>query len=204
MRKIAFLIFFLLAISSVTFAQDIPTYVPGVDVLKIIFGPSVPPEWYQGYNVFQFLILPMVLIILVIYGIMSEIRIFKRGAINAAVAVIIGLIASYSGALVLVVRWTTLAAGIFGYVVFIILLFVGIIVFAVLKFRGWGISGGRGRMKFNTEILATEAKLVEWRDYLRTVTESGNTKGQAEAMKEITKLEKKVADLRNKAPPKPS
>lgn len=167
---------------------------PG-SVLRIIFGPKIPEEWLFPLNILQFLVFPFILLWLVFFGILSEIRIFRRyPAINGLIALFFALIASYTGALVMFVHWTAMLVGWYGYTAFLILLVAGIFAWFVIRLRGWGFR----RWGFEPEIIETETKLVEWRDYLRRCLEAGMTTEAAEARKKIEELENKIGSLRKK------
>jgi len=148
MKKVAIpmlLIIFLILIPAISLAQMFPGE---IDPFKIVFGPNIPQEWYQPYLILQFLIFPFLLIVLVIYGIFSEIRIFRRASINGIIALLIAFVASYSGYLVIFVHWTSTIAGAFGYTAFIVLLFVGIGVWFFYRWVSWGLPWSRKRVSW--------------------------------------------------------
>lgn len=196
--KKTYLIVFLITLTllpTIILAQtEVEWFEPG-GVLRIIFGPKIPEEWLHPLNILQFLVFPFILLWLIFFGILTEIRIFRRhSAINGLIALFIALIASYTGALVLFIHWTIVVAGFWGYTVFWVLLMVGIGVWFVMRMRGWGFR----RWGFTTEIMEKEENLTRWRDYHRRCLEAGMTTEAEEARKKIETLEKRIGKLRKK------
>ncbi|MFQ6118729.1 MAG: hypothetical protein ACE5KE_02455 [Methanosarcinales archaeon] len=200
MRKrylITLSIIILFLLPNITLAQ---WTVPGAgeEFLKWLFGPNIPQEWLQPYKALQFLVFPFVMLFLIFFGILLEIRIFRRyPIINGLIALFWAFMASYTGALVVSVHLMMSIAGFWGFFVFWFLLILGIYAFAVWRLRGWGFK----RWGFTAEIMETEKKLVEWRDYQRRCLEAGMTTEAEVARKKIEQLEKDLGSLRKKKLP---
>jgi len=97
-----------------------------IDPIKIVFGPDVPEEWYDMYLFMQWLVFPFIGIWMVIYGILEELRIFKRKAsVQGLLALVMAFIASSSGGIVYGSRILFQAMGVWGISVFFIVFFVG-------------------------------------------------------------------------------
>lgn len=114
-----------------------------VDLIKIFFGPNIPDEFTEsGYNILQWLIFPFLALWVIIFGIMSEIRIFRRGQNTRIVlSFLIAVIAAPTGGLVWMVKTLFALYGGFAFVIFIGLMFLGTALWGVAT---WGLWGGPG------------------------------------------------------------
>lgn len=120
-----------------------------VDLIKIFFGPDVPEAFTTTpYNILQWLIFPFLALWVIIFGIMSEIRIFRRGQnIRIVLSFLIAIMAAPTGALVWVVKTLFALYGGFAFVIFIVLMFVGT---ALWGMATWGLWGSGSLLKQDT------------------------------------------------------
>lgn len=119
----------------------------GYDPLKIIFGPEIDQSWYEPYHTLQYLVFPFIAIWMIIYGLFSEVRIFRtKESIQFVLALVIALIASSTGGLVTLVRVTLQFLGGFSVLAFAVVFGVGVF------FWGWGTIGmHRGAKNLNKQ-----------------------------------------------------
>jgi hypothetical protein len=74
------------------------------DDLGIVFSEllKLPAEWFEGSNVFFYVILPMITSILLIYFFLEKIRVYQQGGIaNVLLSVVIGIWGVFLGKLIL-------------------------------------------------------------------------------------------------------
>jgi len=129
--------------------------IPGtnLNILKIIFGPDAfsvfPQSQPTAYGFLQYLVFPFLSLWMVLYGILEEIRIFRRKtSINAVVAFLMAIISGPTGALVIVVRTSFLYMGAFGFLAFIVLFFFGVVAWAGVRLWSFGAPWGKsGRQR---------------------------------------------------------
>jgi len=190
------ILFFLLILPLPAFAQGFE-----LDPLKIIFGPDVPSDWYEPYKVLQYLVFPFFAIWMVIWGLLAELRIFRRKpSIQAFLALLIALIGTGSptGALVAFSRWVFTAGAWWGILVFGFILLVGITMWGAVRFTeytGWG----KERFEEARKIFGLQAQISELQDRLRYLqTIPGTESTQLQLVQEIEKLRKELEKLRKK------
>jgi len=109
--------------------------------IRIFFGPNIPDAFMANpYSALQWLIFPFISLWLIIYGILSQIRIFRTKTwINGALAFLIAVMAAPSGGLVLVVKGLFTLYGGYAFLIFIVLLFAGTGLWGLATFNLWGI-----------------------------------------------------------------
>jgi len=115
---------------------------PPIGILELFFGPNIPEEFTENfYSVLQWLIFPFLSLWVILYGILSEVNIFRRKShLNYWLALLIALIAGPTGALVYSVRTVFVLYGTLSFWGFAIVLFVGTGLWLYsFRFR-WGLS----------------------------------------------------------------
>ncbi len=139
---IVFLILSTLYLPATVFAEMLGD-IPGTNYnfFKLVFGPDLTEEYLKTESVLQYLFFPFLAVVMIMYGILSDLRIFRRGSgINAALAIIIAIIASSTGGLLTLVRWMIgIAGGTLGTFMFGLLLLGGIILWALARFWDFGL-----------------------------------------------------------------
>jgi hypothetical protein len=188
MRKSSFLVFLILfssLLSQAVFAQWIGIGAGGdvQGLANLIMGGNVPSQYLQIPNFFYFIIFPFISIVTIIYGILSEIRIFHSQNVKVILAVMMSAISLPSGALLwLVVAFFTLGA------------WAAVIAFGTLFFVGtilWALGKGHGLV---TELGIIDAEMRKWRrdalDIQKKWAEGGYGSGpdaEAKYMKDLDK-----------------
>ena len=128
---------FLILFSGPAFAQY-STQDWATPTIRIFFGPDVPAEYLTSNNFFQMLILPWLAIWFVMWGILEELRIFRRKtSLNAVIAFLISFMAGATGGMLGVVRWMYGWAGVYGALAFGALMFVGISLWFAVRLSSW-------------------------------------------------------------------
>ena len=124
------------------------------DALSIFFGPDIPAEFTKDtYSTLQWLIFPFLSLWVIIYGILTQLRLFRRKSwLHGLIAFFIAAIAGPTGGLVYAVRILFVSYGIFGFGVFVVLLFVGTgLWFASTMHVRWGLGTKQAMKKFEQE-----------------------------------------------------
>jgi hypothetical protein len=190
------LILFFLILSHTTLAQ-FPER-PWEDIIKIIFGPEVPDEWLEPYKVMQYLIFPFIALWLVVFGILTELRIFRRkDSINAFLAFLIAMIAGPTGYLVLFVRGTFQVLGWLGFSAFGFLMFFGIILWAGVRLWEWGAPWTtKAARKRALEAFAIERKIGMLRDRYNEQMAAGRYADAENTLKKIFELQDQLREMR--------
>ena len=94
-------------------------------VVVLIFGEDFPSYWTTYSGFMQFIVLPFVAVFAVIYGIFSEIRIFRQKSVKLALSLVMALVGGY---LTLnIMRTFLIVNGVFGVMVFGMMMLIGII-----------------------------------------------------------------------------
>lgn len=125
------------------------------DLVKLLLGPEVPSEFLASpYKILQFLVFPFIALLVIIYGILEQVRIFRRKSwINAVLAFLIAAMAGPTGGLVYLVRFVFVGYGWYGFLIFAGLLFVGTGLWGWGTFRIWKpkeISRAEAAKRFKT------------------------------------------------------
>jgi hypothetical protein len=116
-----------------------------IDIVKIIFGPDIDSSWYQPYTALQYLVFPFIMIWMIIFGFLAEIRIFRnQPKVEVVLALVMALIASSTGWEVVMVRFLAQIMGAWSVLAFAALFCVGIFMYVGARFSQWGI----GREQF--------------------------------------------------------
>jgi len=115
-----------------------------IDIVKIFFGPGIPVAFTETpYKILQWLVFPFLALWMIIFGIMSEIRIFRRSQTTRIILTfLIAVMAAPTGALVWMVKALFALYGGFAFVVFIGMLFLGTVLWAIATARIWDVGGG--------------------------------------------------------------
>lgn len=157
------------------------------DALSIFFGPDIPVEFTKDtYSVLQWLIFPFVSLWVILYGIMTQIRIFRRKSwLHAVLAFLIAAIAGPTGGLVYLVRILFVSYGIFGFGAFVILLFVGTGLWfaSTLKIR-WGLGTKQAMKKFEQEQQLLD-QMQKLKDAMMIMPEGAGKREYRERYKEL-------------------
>jgi len=189
-----------LSIFMVVLAQPVAAMfgdVGGINIFKLLFGSNVENVFTQQnvemetYTVLQYLFFPFISLWLILYGILIELRIFrKRDALNGLLAFFIAIVASVTGGLVIAVRWIFMAMGGYGFLAFAALFFVGVTMWVGARFLEWGVPGfsrgGFGRhFKQSQKVFGIEREIGRQQDYLRHLQSVPQTDRVLEKQKEI-------------------
>jgi len=100
-------------------------------VVVFIFGEDFPSYWltYSGFA--QYVVFPFIAVFLVLYGILSELRIFKQTSIKVSLSLMMALVGGLW--LLNIMRAFLVVNGFLGVIGFALLMFIGII----LMVLGW-------------------------------------------------------------------
>jgi len=195
-KWLVFIEVFIFVLSRVAFAQSI---FGEFDPIKFVFGPEVPPEWYQVNMFMQWLVFPFIGIWLVLFGILEQLGIFRvRRSIGGFLALIMALIASSSGSLVSMSRILFQVMGGWGFLAFFVVFFVGV------AFWSYGELHGRySRVKYFATQLEDDLKKVAGdisaTEGAITNPRANLTKEQIEALnKKLDRLYERQKELENK------
>lgn len=160
-----------------------------LDVLQL------PEEWISSLsNIITMIIAPFLAVTAIIYGLLTEMRIFRQGygawKINLIIAVCAVLTSMYLGWFRVMVTFLLAITGVWGTLVFFGLFFIGSIALVAIRVSGWrgeygeleakrtALSGLRDqRSNIDQQIVALQNKIA-----------SGN-------IKEIPQNRKKIAEL---------
>lgn len=112
------------------------------NIFHFVFGTDVDKAWVTSASIIQYLIFPFVAVLMVIYGIFSEIRFFRQTWINFILGLIVALIVSSQGFLVRMMRAFLLMGGGMGIMFFGVVFIIGIILWFVGRMASFGVSGG--------------------------------------------------------------
>jgi len=168
-------------------------------VLVFIFGDCsidktscIPESWMTWSGFMQFIIFPFIAVFVVMYGILSEIRIFHEVKVKAILALVMALVSgswalSWMRGALIINSWV-------GTVGFAVVMFIGILLWA---FRGLMENAGWGRASYDSfknqlerdgKIKAKIADIgkvvVQDRALLTAATAAGDSK----SIKELTRL----------------
>jgi len=202
---VAFILTVLLVLPSVVSAPI--TFLPGGEFTwpkmenfwKLAFGPGVPDYMVQSpYHVLQFLIFPFLSLWVIIYGILEQIRIFRRKSwLHGILALLIAAISGPTGGLVWAVRVVFVAYGWFGFAIFAALLFIGTALWGWGTFRLWkpskDVSWGRAAADMKTDI-----ELQEQMRKLERIIHSPSKKVTEEMRKDALEDWKRLAGKRER------
>ena len=145
-RILVLLVTFLVVTPQIALAQYSYFNWNNIDIVKIIFGPNINSSWYQPYTALQYLVFPFIMVWMIIFGFLEELRIFRnQQKIEGVLALVMALIASSSGWLVEAVRWMATLMGGWSVLAFFALFMVGIFMYVGARFSEWGVLGRRGR-----------------------------------------------------------
>lgn len=136
-------------------------------ILIFLFGSGFPDEWLTYSGFMQNIIFPFIAVFVVMYGILSEIRIFHNASVKAVLSLVMAFV---GGTLALqTMRWFLFANALWGTVGWGILMITGI---ALWLFRGVmeNVGGGykafhslddmiKRRQKIDNQILETEQRI---------------------------------------------
>jgi len=100
-------------------------------VVVLIFGEDFPSYWITYSGFMQFIVLPFVAVFAVIYGIFSEIKIFRQKSVKLALSLVMALVGGYLT--LSVMRTFLIVNGFFGVVAFGVLMLIGVILLGL----GW-------------------------------------------------------------------
>jgi len=182
-----------------------------VDFLKIIFGPNVPEDWYDLYSVMQYLVFPFLSVWMVLYGILEELRIFRRkSGVQALIALLISLTASASGTLLYVVMGTFTVMGWLGILAFFGVFVVGASLWAWGNMRSSYVSSIEMYNKYKDEETAILEQMKKLNDNYLQLMESargGNKQAGATANKiadDIRKWQARLDEVRKIYAARPS
>jgi hypothetical protein len=189
---------------SIALAEGMLGDISGTDwnIFEIIFGSEVfsvfPDGQISTNNILQYLVFPFLAVWMVMYGIMVEIRIFRRkDSINAVLALLMALIASATGGLVMLTRGMFSLFGNMGMWGFGILMFFGIILWAGTRLLSWGAPWTSKQMRRTAmEAFNTERAIGQYRDAYNDYMAAGQYDKAKEMLTEIQKLEEKRDRLR--------
>jgi len=169
-KILALALAFLFVFSTPVFAQY-STQDWATPTVRIFFGPDVPSEYLTSNNFFQYLILPWLAIWFVMWGILEELRIFRRKTgLNAIIAFLISFMAGATGGTLGLVRAMYGWAGVFGALAFGGLMFVGIALWVAVRFSDW------------TGVWKTSSQLKSAREYWSQEEEIDKLKAQIAAL----------------------
>lgn len=200
MRKINLIVFSIIFFSTVShavFAQYWPIQYGNVgSMIGFILGnPNVPSDWLQFPNFIYYILLPFIAITTIIYGILSEIRIFHSQNTRTILAIVMAAISLPSGFLIATV-----------YYLFAISAWVAVGTFGALFIVGtllWGWSKGRHlKRQFSDlehEIEDLNNQLEKWNQTLADghCTPQEHTKETNKIKEKIIKKRAALATLRD-------
>jgi len=178
MRNFGLLVFltvFLSLISTAVFAQTTPQYGDISGMVKFILGnPNVPADWLVLPNIIYFIVFPFIAIVAVLYGILTEVRIFRGTNVKFILSFVMAGMALPSGILVSAVYWLYLIDTTLAIFAFAALFFVGTIFWALgrgsqLKTELYDLQTELGRLKEESMKLDreyAESKTMTEKEYL--------------------------------------
>jgi len=186
-----FSILFFLQISTTVLAQV--GSLTGFDLPKtigfIVGDPNIQqnhPEWLTIPNVIYYLIFPFIAIVAVIYGILTEIRIFRSANVKFILAFVMAGMSLPTGAMITTVYLLYTAGAWVAVVAFGVLFFIGTIL--------WALGKGHGLI---TELGTLDAEMREWRQNALNIqkkwAEGGYGSGPDAEAKYMADLDKATA-----------
>lgn len=191
-KLVAFLTLFAVYLPAIVLGQKLGD-IPGTNynIFNLVFGAELPEDMLTTEKVLQYLLFPFLAIVVIMYGILSELRIFRRhNWINGLIALLIAFMASSTGYLLIFTHWIIgVGGGLAGIIVFTVLLFVGIFLWGGstiwVRWRKPGRSIGGAFEKFQEE-QALLAEIQEIKDRL-LLTPSGTRESEmlTERLKEL-------------------
>ena len=96
-----------------------------------VFGEDFPSYWLTYAGFAQYIVFPFIAVFLVLYGILTELRIFKQTSVKVSLSLIMALVGGLW--LLSTMRVFLIVNGFFGVIGFALLMFIGIILMAL----GW-------------------------------------------------------------------
>jgi hypothetical protein len=100
-------------------------------VFVFVFGEDFPSYWLTYAGFAQYIVFPFVAVFLVLYGILSELRIFKQTNVKVSLSLMMALVGGLW--LLNIMRVFLIVNGFLGVIGFALLMFIGII----LMVLGW-------------------------------------------------------------------
>lgn len=116
------------------------------ELLGFFFGPDIPDfmVYYSGtneispYAILQWLIFPFLSLFVVLFGILTEIKIFRnRPKLNGVLALLMTLTVGPTGFMVIVIRAVFVGFGYWSFLLFAALLFIGVTLWFLARFSIW-------------------------------------------------------------------
>lgn len=154
--------------------------------LNLFFGPGAEVYTDEPTKILQYLIFPFIALWVVIYGILTNLKIFGyRTGFNALLSFLIAVIACPTGGLVLLVRYVFGAMGWWGFVGFAGLFFFGLAMWVI----GDVIRFGRPISRYFSEAGRLEDQIYAIRQQIDQARAAG-----ASTTKLRNELEKKVKE----------
>ena len=119
---------------------------PPRDAIQLFFGPEVPEFATENwYSVLQWIIFPFISLWVILFGILSEVNIFRRKEhLNYWLALLMALISGPTGALMWSVRGLFVLYGTMSFWGFALVLVVGTLLWLGSFWYKWGIGGKDG------------------------------------------------------------
>lgn len=109
---------------------------------SLILGKPVdqmPSDWFVGFNIIWYILLPFISIVAVIYGIMYDIRLFRNKSVIMVLSLAMAGMTLPTGWLIGFVYAVYSFNAAFAVVAFGVVFFVGILFWATGRFLGFGI-----------------------------------------------------------------
>jgi len=165
------------------------------NIFHLIFGTDIDKNWVTTTGLIQYMFLPFVAIVMIMYGIFEEIRFFRYVRwFNPTMAIIIALVVSSSGILVRMMRGYLMIAGGLTIVLFGFILIVGIVLWWIGKTGSLSISlrnvlgevGKEQSLRIDARRAINQAELA-----IKTLSMSDDPRKQDKAQR----LQAKVLDL---------
>ena len=100
-------------------------------VFVFVFGEDFPSYWLTYAGFAQYIVFPFIAVFIVLYGILTELRIFKQTSIKVSLSLIMALVGGLW--LLNTMRVFLVVNGFFGVIGFALLMLIGIILTAM----GW-------------------------------------------------------------------
>lgn len=197
MHRISALIFLITAFSLIS--TSVLAQLPGSlgpfsfgdvkGLAKLIMGHDVDPNWLQFPNFIYFIVFPFVAIVTVIYGILTDIRIFRSQNVRTILSIVIAAMALPSGALLYTV-YALYTAG----------AWVAVVAFGLVFIFGtilWGVGRGTALVSniraINDEIKTTNEKMKQL-----TADYENNTINQDQYLEKLAPLQARKRKLLSK------
>jgi hypothetical protein len=165
-------------------------------IFQLIFGTQIDKAWVDTLSIIQYLILPFVAIMILVFSIFEEIRFFRYpGWFNWVMALIVALVVSSSGILVRMMRIFLQLAGGLAIVLFGGILLIGIFVWWLGKFHYLGsrltesIADASDAMGLRIQC---EEMLNKAQGVMRSLRDSEETTKEKSVKEAYTKLRKSM------------